>query len=403
MYTLTIANNQLLPTTSKVLDAMRSADAEPSRRDTRALMFYLMRAVSSSPRLRNLIRLRRVGVTSFGWEITSTDEALTDHAAEAQLRCGAAIKSILKYHVDTAAFGSMANELRWDNIEQGWTPVYLKRYLPTEILWNANPDQLVIMPDGNKDQSFMIDPTARPSWILDTDESDVAGGLLRSIIFKAILAKDMEIEWANFNKKVKGLIYAVINEGSTDEEKTAVGDALKNLVQNNYGMFSELTEFKFADVVSSIGAQSFKDFIERLENDMSIAIIGQANTTELPDSGGSRAALTILKMISADISFDDMTRCENMINDQLLTTYYRLNYKEAAMASPFKFRFIVPEDTDIEARANVAVMLAGAGIPVLTSELYNSIGYSKPKTVPDIMFDKTVATPPGGDNGLNNV
>ena len=397
MYIASIPKNQLLPTATKVLDSMRSADTEPPHRDTRALMFYLMRAVSSSPRLRNLIRLRRVGVTSFGWEITTTDKDKQDAALEAQNRCNLAIKNILKFHADTPSFGALAHEIRWVNLDGGWTPEFVKRFLPVEILWDANPELLRLMPEGDIKSAQLVAPLFRKNYILDTDDSDMPGGLLRSLILKAILAKDMEVEWANFNKKVKGLIYASITEGSTEEEKVAVSEAMASLVQNNYGIFSELTKFDFKDVVSSVGAQSFKEFIERLESDMAIAIVGQANTTELPANGGSRAALTILKMISADITFDDMTRCESMINDQLLLPYSHLMFDANAVKPPFRFRFVVPEDTDIESRANVAVMLKDAGIPVLASELYNSIGYSKPDNVPDIMF----GAEGGGDANRN--
>ena len=75
-----------------------------------------------------------------------------------------------------------------------------------------------------------------------------------------------------------------------------------------------------------------------INRDIAIAVLGQANTSELPNHGGSRAALEVLRLISKDIFYSDMVRVESIINRFLLIGY-RLNYDKTAVKTPFNFRF----------------------------------------------------------------
>jgi len=388
MYTETYAGNSTLPSVAQAKTAFKLADAEPKYRDTRKLMYYLQDVAETDGIIRNLIRMRRVGVNSFGWQIVAADDKFDDAAKNAEIRCRDLIKNTLKYHTDTPMFGAIAIEYAYERVGSEFVPNIIKRYKPVEIERDDNPADIRIMPEGDKYARFNVEDSTRDNWIIDIDESLKPGGTLRSILIRMILAKDMEVEWANYNKAVKGIIQAVVGDATSKEDVEGAEAALQNLMQRKYAITDELTEFKHNELVSPIGATSFKDFLERLYKIFSHTIIGNANITELPNYGGSRAALWVLKTITADIIFEDIMRCENMINDQLLLSDYRTNYKREAKEAPWRFKFIIPEEIDLEKRVAVIEGCQRAGIPLKTEEVYNTLEFTKPDDAPDIMFAK---------------
>jgi phage gp29-like protein len=389
MYTESYAGNSILPKITQALNAFKIADTEKAHRDMRKLMFYLQDMSEADGIIRNLVRIRRVGVNSFSWQIVADDEKDNDAAQQTKIRCRKIIKSILKYHTDTPMFGAMAFRYKFEKKGNDFIPLFVKRYKPVEIERDENPELLRIWENGDDKKKFNIKPADRDNWILDSDESIKPGGTLRSILIRAILAKDMEVEWSNYNKMVKGLIQAIVSDITSKEDVEAAESTLQDLITRKYAITDELTKFEFKEVVSAIGADSFNKFLERIEKIFAKTLIGNANTTELPAYGGSRAALWVLKTISADVIYEDIMRCQDMINDQLLASDYRVNFGAGKGECPWRFSFVIPEEIDLEKRVAVIEGCQRAGIALKTDEVYNAIEFTKPEDVPDVMFGET--------------
>ena len=149
-----------LPTTQQARASFRAADLD-SNRDMRDLMFYLQEVSEADGIIRNLIRIRRVGVNSFGWKIISADKKDDKNALAAKLRCNKIIKRILKFHTDTPMYGAMAVNFKFDKIGSDFVPVFVRRYKPVEIERDENPDKIRIWVDGSKDNIFEINPEDR--------------------------------------------------------------------------------------------------------------------------------------------------------------------------------------------------------------------------------------------------
>lgn len=397
MYTLPALKNKTFPTISTVLSALKKADQEdPASRDVRPLMAILSRIMEASPRLRGLALTRRVAVTSFDWSIVPTDPDKGELAAAATQRCKHTINRILNRHTQTPLYGALAIRLSWELIEGRWTPKVIKRYHPTEImrLGDDRSEVCVVEGDANKPTQTNASLSAdRQNWIVDADEDSIAdGGILRSLIFHEILRDESLQEWANFNRKIKGLILGQHREHAGDEEIDAAIATLKGLTQHNFSVSSDAVKFEFVKLVDQLGAHSFADFKKTLETDESIAIVGQANTTQLPDNGGSRAALQILQMISADIHYADLQRCEEMINSQLLLFDYQLNVDNSAIALPYRFAFNMSEERDTEKAARTVRESLDAGISLRKSEVYEQIGYSVPSDSDEVFEGRTQST-----------
>lgn len=390
MFTETFSGS-ILPAIPQVLNAFRIADVDKKFRDMRKLMFYLQEMSEADGIIRNLIRIRRVGVNSFSWQIIAGDKKDTEAAAQATIRCRKMIKALLKYHPDTPMYGAMAvkygYEQKKDVNGKGFKPKFIKRYKPVELERDEDPEQITIWEDGDEKKKFRIEPDQLDNWILDADESIKPGGILRSILIRAILAKDNEVEWSNYNSLIKGIMQAIVGDMTSAEDVEAAQEVLQNAINRKYVITDGMTQFELKELVSSMGGDSYDKFLKRMEAIFAKTLIGNANTTELPAYGGSRAALWVLKTISADIIYEDINRCQDMINDQLLQSDYRMNYGTDKGECPWKFSFVIPEEIDLEKRVAVIEGCKRAGIPLKTDEVYNTIEFTKPEAVEDVMFE----------------
>lgn len=384
--------------TDEVRKAIEKADNEDeTKRDARDLMSILMRMVQTSPRLRGHILTRRTALTSFGWSIVPHEETDAERAEQARLRCGRMIAQLLRWHTDTPMFGVSATEIDWVPQPDGAkAPKVLRSVLPVELERpDRDPGTIVLYEDviaGGKPtgkftrKTLSSDPAE--SWIVDCDESYEMGGVLRALIYHEVLRQEMLLEWGNFNRKVKGIILAQYEEHAQDEDKDVALEALKSIVKNNYSLTSKDIAFSFQNLVDSIGATSFGDMISKIEDDQAIAILGQANITELPDQGGSRAAVQVQNLVRIDVHYSDIVRMEDVINDQLLLYDARLNVDATLAEAPWRFRFNISEEQDPEKNARTISELLQSGIPLRKAEVYDRVGFGEPDAGDDT-FDGT--------------
>lgn len=97
-------------------------------------------------------------------------------------------------------------------------------------------------------------------------------------------------------------------------------------------LYSDQVKFELSKLVDAAGGASFKDFKTELEGDVAVAVRGQANTAQLPPSGGSRAALEVLNLIRRDIHHADIRLAEQSAAAQLVDRDYRINVDRRARA-----------------------------------------------------------------------
>ena len=370
------------PEVEDIRKAMQKADKEKeSERDIRNLMSLLMRMVETSPRLRGHMLTRRTAVTSYDWNIVAENPADQEKADEVRARLQKTINAVLNRHTQTPAFGAMAIELEPVQFDGKWQLTIKRRFHPTEIERTGEDlDRVAVLEATGRKITSRTYPDQNPDlWIWEVDEDTVTqGGILRSLAFHEKLRHITVQEWANYNQKVKGMILAKYAEHASDDDIKIAKSATQGVVKHQYGVTSNAIEYDFQQTVSYIGAQSFKDYKAALEADESIAMLGQANTTELPSKGGSRAALQVLQLIRADIHYSDIVRIEQILMPQLLLADYRLNAERNAIAVPWAFKLKMAEDRDAEKEIRTVAEALQANVPLKQSEVYERIGYSAP-------------------------
>ncbi len=373
------------PTQKEFFKACDMADVKNIRdRDISRLYKVLERPLKVNRRLRGIVNTRRTALRCFTWAIHAKDASKPGVIEELMPRVFEGIETILKNQLDTELYGRICFPLQLENRPEGNCLKVLPPYKPYEYDFDNGS---IYQVDINNSKT----PFPQDSRVLYDTTDDAIGGLMRVLMIDEILRYDTTLQYANFLRKLKGLLQ-IINRGGSKEDEAAAYDAAVNLMKENFVVTGENIDFKLNDVVTNSGA-AFKEFLSMMKSEETIAILGQANTTELPSGGGSRAALQVQKLISSDIFYSDMIRVENLVN-KYLTLDYNLNQNaNASMAElPYLFRLNIEEEEDVEKNAIALREIQALGIDLREDEVYRKIGFTIPKEG-DKLINKMIVAP----------
>ncbi len=365
------------PTLSEFQTALKLADLEDyNSRDSSLLMRYLEYFANNNPRIKGHIKTREAAISSWGWEIIDYDGIRLN---DIENRVAAAIRTIIAGTVSAALFGGWMARIEW--VYSDAYNAWFARIIPLPLKsFDTLPNGAFLLKSGDNRFRIEIDDS---NFIRINDGSSMMGGIMRSLGELEILRRDAIFEWGNYLRKLKGLIQG-IDKGADDEEKNIAKAALRMAVENNYMFTSDLIDFKFHNLAASAGT-SFKDFIDHINSAISIAILGQANTSELPAKSGSRAALSIQKLLTDDIMFSDIETLERTINEQLLIFDYAKHF--GGGLPNYRFRVKLEEIEDYETNAVVIREALSAGVPLKKSEVYSKLGFSQPSDLDDVFHN----------------
>jgi len=315
---------------------------------------------------------RTTALSSFDWSITGDFDSID----KVLLRNKDLIHKIISFHCYTSFFGASLYQLDLINNDLGTQLKITRRYDNTEF---DSDDDYVYFYNSMGNYIHREQIGINKFLFLDRVTYLDRGGIMRSVMPIEIIRFDMLLENANYLRKLKGILQ-IVDKGTTPETQANAEYAAKNAINHNYVITDDLLEFKLNQITAASG-NSFKEFIDSLNNEIAIAILGQANTSELPNYGGSRAALQILRLVSSDIMYSDMIRVENIIN-KVLELDFELNYGNGLM--PYKFNFIIAQEQDIEKNAS-ALQIANQFLDLKKDEAYKMLGLTPPASDDDII------------------
>ena len=130
--------------------------------------------------------------------------------------------------------------------------------------------------------------------------------------------------------------------GATKEETNTLADMLEDMVQDAIAVIPDDSSVEIQEANKSSSAEIYEKLIDKMNAEISKAILGQTLTTEIGSTGSYAAANTHMA-VRQDIVDSDKKLVESVIN-QLIQWVYEINFSKEDVP---KFELYEPEDVDL--------------------------------------------------------
>ncbi len=313
--------------------------------------------------------------------------------------------------LDAVGKGFSATEIMWDRSGREWFPAELKWRDPRWFAfdWISGEQMLVRTLKGESepipvtesirprhfgaDQAFIprstqmgigIQPMTAPlapfKFIVHFAKAKaglpVRGGLARaagwSYLFKNYVLKD----WVTFTEVFgQPLRVGKYHPGASEKDKQALLQAVSNIGTDAAAIIPESMLIEFTEAHQTGSAELYQRFCEYLDAQVSKAVLGQTLTTEMPRSGGSRAAAQVHEAVRRDILSADARRLAATLARDLIRPIVDLNMGPQARYP--KIELGLPDDSDVKVFAEIVAMLADRGLRVSQETILDKLGIAQ--------------------------
>ena len=204
----------------------------------------------------------------------------------------------------------------------------------------------------------------------------VRGGLARaagwSYLFKNYVLKD----WVTFTEVFgQPLRVGKYHPGASEQDKQALLQAVSNIGTDAAAIIPESMLIEFTEAHQTGSAELYQRFCEYLDAQVSKAVLGQTLTTEMPRSGGSRAAAQVHEAVRRDILNADARRLAATLGRDLIRPIIDLNMGPQARYP--KIELGLPDDSDAKVFAEIVAMLADRGLRVSQKTILDKLGIAQ--------------------------
>lgn len=186
--------------------------------------------------------------------------------------------------------------------------------------------------------------------------------------------------WAEFAEVYgKPTRMAHYPKNSSPETLETIREFLQLLGEDAYGMFPEGVKVDLVEANRGGNISTFKDIINTANQEMSIALVGQTETSLSPDEGGAGARAAVLSNIRREI-LKEISRYIQEGYKQIAHMIVRANYGEELAIKrllPTVKPSIVTQQ-EKTSKLDRATMMIERGIPVIIEELYEQSGMQLP-------------------------
>jgi phage gp29-like protein len=313
--------------------------------------------------------------------------------------------------LDAIGKGFSATEIMWDRSGREWFPAELKWRDPRWFAfdWISGEQMLVRTLKGESDATPAGD-TIRPrhfagdtSLVTGSTQSGIGiqpmtallapfkfivhfakakaglpvrGGLARaagwSYLFKNYVLKD----WVTFTEVFgQPLRVGKYHPGASEKDKQALLQAVSNIGTDAAAIIPESMLIEFTEAHQSGSAELYERFCEYLDAQVSKAVLGQTLTTEMPRSGGSRAAAEVHDAVRRDILNADAKRLAATLARDLVRPIVDLNMGPQTRYP--KIELGLPDDGDVKVFAEIVAMLADRGLRVSQKTILDKLGIAQ--------------------------
>lgn len=286
---------------------------------------------------------RKAGVLSLDWDINrglDKDEhaELTENLLK-KLDVHKLISDIL----DATQFGFQPLEIMWKKEDNGYI-------LPEKIV--AKPSEWFCFDDDNNlkfrtKENYYGEILPHRKFLLAQNNpsyNNPYGERTLSRCFWAVTFKKGGLKfWVVFTEKY-GMPHLVGKHprGASKEETDTLADMLEEMVQDAIAVIPDDSSVEIQEANKSSSAEIYEKLIDKMNSEISKAVLGQTLTTEIGSTGSYAASNTHME-VRQDIIDADKKLVESVIN-QLITWIYEINFSNVDIPV---FEMFAPEDVDL--------------------------------------------------------
>ena len=363
----------------------------------------------------SVLGTRKNAVAQLDLIVRAASSAAEDQRAAAMVRemiCDGPIQldSVLFDVLDAVGKGFSATEIMWDLSGREWFPAQLKWRDPRWFAfdWISGEEILVrtlkgeIIPiEGNAAAAqpthfggegilsslrggIRIQPMTAPlapyKFITHFAKAKaglpIRGGLARAAgwayLFKNYILKD----WVTFAEVFgQPLRVGKYHPGASEKDKQALLSAVSRIGTDAAAIMPESMVIEFTEAHQNGGSELYQNFCQYLDAQVSKAVLGQTLTTEMPRSGGSRAAAQVHEGVRRDIMNADARRLAATLARDLVRPIVELNMGPQRQYP--KIELGLPDDSDVKVFAEIVAMLADRGLRVGQKTILDKLGIAE--------------------------
>lgn len=331
------------------------------------------------------VQSRKAGVLSLEWDINRGLDK--DETAEkiVQLLKRLDIDKVISDILDASLFGFQPIEIIWGKVDNLVVPIELKSKPPEWFCF----DEENKLKFRSKEHYFgeelppkkFLCPQSNPSY-----ENPYGERTLSRVFWPVTFKKGGLKFWVVFTEKY-GIPHLIGKHprGASKEETDTLADLLENMVQDAIAVIPDDSSVEIQEANKSSSAEIFEKLIDKMNGEISKAILGQTLTTEIGSSGSYAASNTHMQ-VRQDIIDADKKLVERTIN-QLLQWIYQINFSSAEVPV---FELYAPEDVDLTL-AQRDKILSETGVKFTKEYFIKAYGFDEEDF--DIREDIIPATP----------
>ena len=286
---------------------------------------------------------RKAGVLSLDWEINrglNKDQNAEDIE---NLLKKLDIQKLMSDILDATQFGFQPLEIIWKRDKSG-------HIMPERVV--AKPPEWFCFDDDNNlkfrtKENYYGEVVPNKKFLLAQNNptyNNPYGDRTLSRVFWNVTFKKGGLKfWVVFTEKY-GMPHLIGKHprGSTKEETNSLADMLEDMVQDAIAVIPDDSSIEIQEASKSSSAEIYEKLIDKMNTEISKAILGQTLTTEI-GSTGSYAASNTHMQVRQDIVDSDKKLVEGVIN-QLIQWIYEINFANAEVPV---FEMFEPEDVDL--------------------------------------------------------
>ena len=288
------------------------------------------------------VQSRKSGVLSLEWEINRGKNKDKNTQIIEDLFKKIDVYKLISDILNATSFGFQPIEIIWKKIGNYVLPSELKA---KPVDWFCFDDDNILK-FRTKEHYYgeelpprkFLCPQANPTY------ENPYGERTLSRVFWAVTFKKGGLKfWVTFSEKY-GIPHLIGKHprGASQEETDNLADLLENMIQDAIAVIPDDSSVEIQEANKSSSAEIFEKLIDKMNAEISKAILGQTLTTEVGSRGSYAASNTHLK-IRQDLIDSDKKLVENTIN-QLIKWIYEFNFPNSEIPT---FEMYEIEDVDL--------------------------------------------------------